>query len=215
MPLTREQVTEMAEQVKGVINTLFNSEEFLENFATKVSKIVCIKIEQIENRLNNELLAMTNKNKMLEGKIDNLEQYSRKTSLRVFGIQEQPNENPEQLILGLINSKLKLNFDSCKIEACHRIGKKTDKPRAIIVKFESYKFKQLVFANKKYLKGTSYVIREDLTATRNALLKESGNICGRQNTWTKDGVIHAIYKTKRFRITNNDDLLLMESYNGE
>ena len=53
--------------------------------------------------------------------------------------------------------KLRLEVDKSMIDRSHRIGpkKKDQKPRAIIVKFCSYRDRSKVFYNKKMLKGSN------------------------------------------------------------
>lgn len=93
---------------------------------------------QEENRRIKELVYSTRK-------VNNdLEQYSRRNSIRVFGIQEERGEeNCEVKVLELVNTKLGVDM-ICQedIDACHRVGRPNvynNRGRAIIVKFLSRK----------------------------------------------------------------------------
>lgn len=63
------------------------------------------------------------------------------------------------------------------IDRCHRIGNyKADSriPRQIIIKFASYKFRKMVYANKKIIKGTNILVREDLCLARQSVCDTCG-----------------------------------------
>ncbi|KAK9729452.1 hypothetical protein QE152_g15939 [Popillia japonica] len=53
------------------------------------------------------------------------------------------------------------------IDCCHRLPGKQPNHRPILVKFVTRDIKKRVYANKKKLKGSKIVIREDLTAYNN------------------------------------------------
>lgn len=55
-------------------------------------------------------------------KCDNVEQYSRRNCLRVFGIPEKENEDVEELLISVFNNNMKLNVEKSSIERCHRVG---------------------------------------------------------------------------------------------
>ena len=83
------------------------------------------------------------------------------------------------------------------LERMHRLGPKRDqggKPRAIIVKFCSYRNRRLVFINKKRLKA------------RMELVKEVHKIVGDGNTWTSDGNVFAKKGQRIFKLTIKEDI---------
>ena len=63
------------------------------------------------------------------------------------------------------------------------------KPRPIIVKFRSYETRSSVFSAKRRLKGTKYVVTENLTRRRNDLLKKVRSLDTVSCAWTTDGRI--------------------------
>ena len=99
---------------------------------------------------------------------DDLEQHSRRASIRVFGIPENVTGTTDDLLLQLFNSRLKLRppLTLEEIEISHRVGKlqvehqETEdgeggtlvKPRPIIAKFVSRRTKARVMAARKHLK---------------------------------------------------------------
>ena len=94
------------------------------------------------------------------------------------------------MVLGVINDKLNMEMSQVSIDRSHRLGKRKgpgQKPRAIIVKFTRYKDRQLVFENKKLLKGSGISVTESLTLKRMEHLKKAREQHGFANVWTLDG----------------------------
>lgn len=140
-------------------------------------------------------------------KLDQLEQYSRRNNLRVYGIDETDGENTDEVLLHFFNNKLKVPLTLREIDRSHRTGKTIgDKPRSIIVKFTSYRWRSQIFNQKKLPKATKFVIKEDLTKYRAGVLQEAIKTFRRSNVWTHDGRIvikhagktHAVTSVKEF-----------------
>lgn len=88
-----------------------------------------------------------------------LEQYIRRNNLRMFGMEEVKQENCENRVLTeIIQAKLGIRLPEYAIERAHRVGRYGSKKRPIIIKFANYKFRDVVFKNKKLLKGSGIVI---------------------------------------------------------
>ena len=152
-------------------------------------------------------------NETLRTKMDDQEQYTRRTSVRIFGIPETTTGSSDEKVLSLCNDVMKLNppLQLEEIEVSHRTGKtvppaatqpQTPRPRAILVRFLSRRTKAHVMASKKKLKGMArsegggsddfpdpVYISDDLTQRRAKLalkariLKRQGKI---QDTWVYD-----------------------------
>jgi hypothetical protein len=105
-----------------------------------------------------------------------LEQYTRRNSIRIYGIDDtNKNETPadtEQKVQTFLKDKLYIDLDPTDIDIAHRIGKYiVDSNRPPICKFIYRTHKLKVISARKKLKGSTQVIREDLTL-RNARLFE-------------------------------------------
>jgi hypothetical protein len=102
-------------------------------------------------------------NKLIERAIDN-ETRNRRNCLEFSGISQDPGETTndiEQKILWVLQNKMNLNPNEIKIERCHRIGQIiTGKIRSVIIRFLSYKMRQLVWKNKNKLKGSNIFVSE-------------------------------------------------------
>ena len=91
------------------------------------------KIEQMEMKITE-----------LEIKSDELEQYSRRNSLRIQGLPEVPGEDLLERVLYLARNRMSVEIDEADIDRLHRIGPPSSK-REILIKFTSYKAKEIVF----------------------------------------------------------------------
>ena len=151
----------------------------------------------------------------LEAKIEDLEQYSRRNSLRIYGIKENEKENSLDMALNLFQSKMGLDLQASNIDRVHRVGRKENdkKTRPLLVKFATYQARDSVFRAKSRLKSAEtrgIFVNEDLTRQRAQLfynarqLKKTGKIA---DCWTYDGKI--LLKTVRGLIkpVNNQEEL--------
>lgn len=122
------------------------------------------------------------------------EQYSRRTCLRIFSIAEDMTVDRDS-ITEFFKDKLEVDIAVEDIDRVHRIGKRqqenANKPRAVIVKFTNYKARSLVWRNKSKLKGSQFIILEDLTKYNLNILKEAKQRGSYQSVWTSDGKIFA------------------------
>lgn len=149
----------------------------------------------------------------LERKCDELEQYTRRNSLRIYGIVETGTEDTSNLLIKFFAEKMKINISLSHIDRAHRIGAKAakgansnNKPRPIIAKFVSYQTRATIFNNKRVLKNTGYTIKEDLTQARHQLLTLAVKKFGVRNVWTLDGRIIVLCNNKKAVINHQDDI---------
>ena len=134
-----------------------------------------------------EILKLREKNQQLEDKLDDLEQYSRRNSIRITGIEENTD------VTQFLANKLDVDVGN-HIERYHPVGKRREdgKPRPLLVKFLNYHSRSAVLKNRSKLKGAGVFINEDLTKCRNLIaskcraLKKDHKI---KNTWIRDGTI--------------------------
>lgn len=213
MPLTRDIKSEIDEYLSRVLT---EKKDIIDKVVSAVQQTITEKLSEIIEVLRSEIVelkeqigSLTNKNEKLEElksemdrdkkeqsklinsiqeKNDNLEQYTRRQNLRVFGIKEERGEACEERVIRLFQEKLHINITPQQIDRCHRSGRYNEnKPRGIIVKFISYKDRNAIFEKKKFLKHSGVTISEDLTKQRITLLKDAGHAFGFENCWTRDG----------------------------
>ena len=83
---------------------------------------------------------------------DNLEQYSRRENIRIYGIPESNSHNnrdDDETSLLKIATAVQIDLEPKDIQRVHRLGKRkystSAKPRPIIARFVSYKKKETNF----------------------------------------------------------------------
>lgn len=173
-------------------------------------------ISQLTDQLKEKDEAITDLKKELAGvhvRCEELEQYSRRNSVRVQGIPEEDREDAIHKALELANGKLNLNppLLSSDIDRAHRVGSpRTDgRPRSLLIKFATYQQRFRLMKNRYLLKNTPVFINEDLTRYRSKLLYEARALkrAGKINElWTFDGRIHVKIGDDRHHITCYQDL---------
>ena len=184
-------VNEMKKYYEKRLNDLQYSLEFTqkenEDFKQELKSLKKENNELTKN-LNcctGEIHAFEQQIKVLNDKIDNMDDKQRKDNLIISGLNEDMNENNEQCHKKTVKFiREKLNVPEINIAAAHRIGKykSQDKNRDVLVKFRTHDERDMVFRKKVNLKGQNIFIKEDfcketLDIRKNLLpkLKEARN----------------------------------------
>ena len=133
----------------------------------------------------------------LKSAVDASEQYSRRTCLRVSGMQELASESTDSLILDMA-SAIGADISLADIDRSHRVGRVqagSTKPRSIIVKFATYRARHCFYSRRASARDNGYrgvFVNEDLTSQRNKLLylaraaAKAGHL---QGAWSHDGTV--------------------------
>ena len=126
---------------------------------------------------------------------DRLQQYSRRESVRVFGITQEPTESSDQVEEKTLAVLRETGVSVVKedVAACHRVGRPSSGPRPIIVRFVSRRKRQELMKNKRKLrdkeKCKKIFINDDLTPLRSRLLKYVKGLETVEEAWTYEGKI--------------------------
>ena len=135
----------------------------------------------------------------LEDKVDNLEQFTRRNSVRINGIAELDGEDCHKIVSDLVTDSLDLPLNPWEIIGCHRVGPAPKKgqsssvyPCSIIAKFISHHKKNEVIRDRRKLKSArpDTYINEDLTKTRANLHRLARQLKKKKvidQCWTFDG----------------------------
>ena len=137
------------------------------------------------------------------------------------GVKETPGENTGALILKICADN-GVPVQLSDIDRSHRVGKPPSpptpltpldtKPRAIIVKFATYRVRSAVFKSRTNLKSAGYegvFLNEDLTKPRNTLLYHARQLAKDKkidSAWSSDGTI---------LIKNNLDNIVRINHTGQ
>ena len=189
-------------------------------FIMSVNK-TSIRNEQSCAENDREINELYRRIEQLEGRLENQEQYSRRTSLRFHNIKVPVDANnhiihpvnTDDLVLNVCNDRLNLGIQKEDIGRSHVIGNVRNGKSQVIVRFLSYRVREKVYSAKKGLKGNpdNIFITENLTQYRTGLvkalseLKFQGDIA---TYWTIDGRIYAkkSESSRKKLIRNHDDI---------
>lgn len=182
-------------------------ETFRGEIVTMVDSVVAGVLKGLQDRIasleiSNEALVKENKTlvtrlEVLEKRVDQAEQYSRRNCLRISGINEEANENTDNIVMSLA-SDISSDIQQSHIDRSHRVGnlkKNSTKPRDIIVKFSTYRYRQAFFKQRTLLKDTGHrgvFVNEDLTKLRSGILYEARKLMKAElikGAWSSDGNI--------------------------
>ena len=102
-------------------------------------------------------------------------QYSRRNCLILHGLEEESNGNTNQRVLDVLSQSMGETIYIQDIDQTHRLPRKTpgEKSRPVIVKFLRYNTRDLIYKNKKKLKGSRISITENVTAKRIRILQRA------------------------------------------
>ncbi|KAI5695630.1 hypothetical protein M8J75_007143 [Diaphorina citri] len=209
--MAEDRVRQLEKRVKGAMSDFAESLERVKDMVVlpgavpgtpdpaniavhKCLQVLQVAFDMFQMSICEELNQLKSDLGRLEERQDNLESYSRRTCLLVFGVPEpesvEREEDCELAALDIFNRKLKLMIQPTDIDRSHRLGsRRQGKCRPIIVKFCSYKTRAAVFSSKAKLKGSNIRIGESLTRTRLAILNAARDRFGVRSCWTADGKI--------------------------
>ena len=225
--------------IQEVIKDLLQSQNFLSLVEESINKRVRDMEETIEKQdglimelqhsnnekekdianLKKQIISQHNSIQAIDTNLNTQEQYSRRNCVRLFGCKERPGENTDLIAMKVASDHLKVDLKLEDIERSHRVGQRKENrdgggepiPRAIIIKFKSYRKRQEYITNRRKLKGLRMSIAEDLTIRNQKLLTETGKHEKVEAAWSRDGRIFALVKhtdgSKKKRLIHNSDEL--------
>ena len=220
------------EHIKPLVDTINQQQKQIDEQKQMIAKQATLlanvhKSNEQNTRANDEqdkeIEALYRKVEELEYRLENQEQYSRRTSLRFHNIKIPVNPytgkaivpvQTDSHILKVCKDYLKLDLTKDDISRSHVIGKVKDGKTQVIVRFISYRTREKVYSSKRLLKDhpDKVFITENLTQFRANLVqtclkyKLSKHI---HTFWTADGRIFVkqTENSPKVLIQNYDDIL--------
>jgi len=200
------------------------STEDIQKIADAVKATMLNDIAQIIHEKTAPLLAkienLEKENTRLKNDLDALEQYGRRSLIRISGIAENPDEGDTTPKIRKLISDIDQEYDESDVIRSHRVGKldaqaiAESKPRQIIVRLSDPKIKFRILKcgkNLKKIPGHNKVyINEDLTITRSKICYHARQLLKREqisNLWTtngkillkdKEGTVHNVSRKEDF-----------------
>lgn len=201
MGLTSGDLEKIRKLLHEETKSIFN-DEYLKSISDNILKCVSEKYDDVLDQHKNDIASLkqsvsciTQWKEKMEKQLDSSEQFSRSLNIRIFGINEEKNEDLHKTVTDLFKNKLKItSISESDLKKCHRIASKIiniDKPRpaAIMVRFSQDKVRKMVLKNRGFLKNTGIQIQEDLTKLRLRLLDTAIKKFTKNNVWCSNGVI--------------------------
>jgi exosome complex exonuclease DIS3/RRP44 len=209
-----ERLFDFASEFRAFLQDKANAELLRETFQGPVLKEIK-QLQTIITEKDEVIEHLQQRLSTLEQHNDELEQYSRRNSVRVTGIREDEDKECYMHVIDTLNENLPClpePITISEIDRLHRSGKprQDGTPRPVLIKFTSYQYRQKLMQKRSALKGTNIFINEDLTKQRNQflwsarILKRNGKI---RDCWSSDGRILAKdLNGKTHLLKNTDDL---------
>lgn len=190
---SNRQVQQEVEEVKNQLSDLDSTVEVMQSKNKK--------LEEENKELQEEITRMKYIQKKQEIQTNDLEQYTRKNNIRIYGLDDRDkNETAQEttyVVLNFLRNKLDINMKPSDIDTAHRLGKfQENGNRLVICRFVSRLQRMEVMSRRKTLKGTNFVIREDLTLKNAKLLECVSNVSNVKSAWSDQGKIIAELDTK-------------------
>lgn len=99
----------------------------------------------------------------LESKLEEADGYSQRSNLIFEGIPETRNEIPWLKVREVIETKMGIDASQFRIDRCHRLrGAGPGSIKPIIVRFNWFRDRYVVWENRMNLRGSDIYVREDL-----------------------------------------------------
>ena len=171
--------------VEPLIQTINKQNEVIDELKTNN-----IKLSSDNDKLKSDIGYLT-------AKIEDLEQYGRRTSLRFHNVPMSDADLPrtDKIVTDIINNKIGItSISEDDINRSHIIGDITNGKGQIICRFRNWKIKNMVYQNKKALKGNQdgIFVTEDLTRFRQKIISKLNKLKKTKHIdsfWTSDGRI--------------------------
>ena len=126
--------------------------------------------------------------------INELEQYSRRNSMRIFGIEKQTKEKLAETICKFSKQTLNIDLQPHFIDRCNPVSNYLNR-NAVLMKLVSHRHRQDTLKARRALKGSGIIIAEDITRTNYELLRKTQKHPKILNCWTTDGKVTAIIRS--------------------
>lgn len=180
------------------------------------------KIQTFENFMRQAIdalksdVAVLNSNVMsVKQSVSNLSENINKHCIIVYGLEET-GRNLYDVIVKFLNEgiieKLPISdglaVTKNHINLCYRTGKKTtDKARPTVIRFVNIWLRDLIYQNKKLLKGSRIIIVEKLNPENLAIFNEVRRV--NKSAWTFRGVTYVLRDGRKTPIKSSADIAVV------
>ena len=179
----KKMIENQQQQINSQNKIIEQQQQLIDTNSTKI-EAMSKKIIILEGKLiieESKWAVSNHVNEVLNKKIDELNQYSRRSCMVVDGIPIEEQAN----IAKIISSKLDIEEDvvAKNIDKYHPIGPvkspKSYKTQSMIIKFRTHHYREMIYSKRKSMKIDAVKIkfRVSLTKRRQDLLKQATDFC--------------------------------------
>ena len=180
------------ETIKGIIEratqdllTKSDMQDLISKLEEKMERVLAAKIDELVKPLEDKIQSLESKISLYEAHMEDLkvrvndnEQYSRRSCLRIMGIplpksEKESSQDCAKKVMDVF-MELELNISEDDIDRAHRVGKRVRdedgmEAQTMIVKLNAWKHKVAVYRSRKKLQNQRILV--DLTLRRAKVLK--------------------------------------------
>ena len=179
-----KQKDSLREVISEICSAFFDS--FKKDLKEEMKKEMDKQITKISSEncmFQNQILQLKQANIKLQNELDELEQYGRRSCIRIDGIPEVSNESSEDVFYNIVDMFVRVGIEGIEqnIDRAHRIGKSyhhkksKKKCKSIIVKFSSFRYRTKAYRQKKNL-DDGVAAHVYLTKKRHSLLRKANDL---------------------------------------
>ncbi|CAF1541817.1 unnamed protein product [Didymodactylos carnosus] len=185
--------------LNGIIKNICSSEVFIDGlircitksdvFTKAISEAISDSIAKYESRIAQLEKAV----KELQFKCNDVEQYGRRCNIRIQGIKEENDENTNKIVIDIAQA-LGVNIDERDIYTSHRLGRKGNYIRPIIVRFVRFEVRQRVITKRGKLKVIdrykNIFVNDDLTKHNYDVYKYARDKLNKRSVSVRNGNVY-------------------------
>ena len=164
----------------------------LKKSINELTATVNILVDKIDN-LTSSVEIRDQKIFYLENKLNEIEQYSKKTNIIISSSTDFLNksDNKKSEFINLVKNQLNIDIDPYNFVAIHELPNKNKDIYKTIVKFHFHETKSKIFKNIKKLKDTNIYINDILTKYNSEIFYKARNLLKDSKIkycWTVNGI---------------------------
>lgn len=155
---------EFTKILKNIQDRLDEQRNDLKSAKENITKTINDNIDEKFRNLEIQHQHLENKLEKQQEQLNYQDRFNRRKNLIIFGVEEEEGKGYhelENLILSLLNKYSTYKFNSNDLEFVRRLGKRSMKPRPILLTLTTMGKKIQLLKNKKHLENTPYYIQED------------------------------------------------------
>ena len=151
----------------------------------------------------------------LENKLNEIEQYSKKTNIIISSSTDFLNksDNKKSEFINFVKNQLNIDIDPYDIVAIHELPNKNKDIYKTIVKFHFHETKSKIFKNIKKLKDTNIYINDHLTKYNSEIFYKARNLLKDSKIkycWTVNGITFI----KKTESSEKEKILKLSDFNS-